>query len=61
MQSLKKIWKVKTPYVSKEGAQGLLNYKYAAADYSLLYIYAWSPMAEFVVKYTPPYVAYVFP
>lgn len=57
MESTKKIWKAKTPYVTKAGAQALLNYKYAGADYSLLYIYAWSPLAELVVKYMPPYVA----
>jgi len=57
MEVIKKIWKAKTPYVSESGCDALRNYKYAGADYSLLYIYAWSPLAELIVKYTPSYVA----
>lgn len=57
MNIITKIWKAKTPYVTEDGKKALRNYKYAGADYSLCYIYGWSPLAELVVKYMPSYVA----
>ncbi len=50
-----KQWNV--PYVSAEAGKCLLEYKYAGNDASLLYIYLWSPMAEYVASCLPPWIA----
>ena len=58
MHLLGKIWKYNTPYISEAGAKKLPYYKYSITDDSLFYKYFWSPVAEFLTKYTPNWIAY---
>lgn len=44
-------------YISKKGEKNLSKYKYVGCVNSIIYTYLFSPMAEWVVKYTPEWVA----
>jgi hypothetical protein len=46
-------------YITPEGRVNVLQYKYRGADHSYIYKYIGSPLAEFFVKLTPTWVAYV--
>ena len=58
MDALTRVWSIRTPYLTKSAANGLLKYKYSGKDESLLYIYFWSPVAELLTPFVPPWVAY---
>jgi hypothetical protein len=46
-------------YITPEGRVNVLQYKYRGTDHSYIYKYIGSPLAEFCVKLTPTWVAYV--
>ena len=46
-----------SPYISKDGAVELRNYKYTGGDRGILYRYFYNPLALKLVHYTPEYIA----
>jgi len=45
------------PFITKEGAENLRNYKYAGQDDGLAYIYFFEPLAEWLVTFVPMSIA----
>ena len=46
------------PYVSEQGADYVRNFKYKGGDNSILcYKYFYRPLAQFMVNYTPLWLA----
>jgi ethanolaminephosphotransferase len=44
-------------YITPKGEEAIRNFKYKGGDLSLSYQYLWSPLADFVVKFTPTTIA----
>ena len=52
---------IKTKFISSEGEQNLLNYKYNGSDASLIYKYILSPLAQYCIDHiVPNWMAYLF-
>jgi hypothetical protein len=58
MDILRRIWNLRAPYISQEGAAKLKGFNYHGTDNSYVYRYIWSPLAEWATGFLPPWVAY---
>ena len=54
--SYERSWLFK-PFISKEGAENIKQYRYCGDDRGLAYIYFFEPLAEFLVEFVPTNVA----
>ena len=45
------------PYLDNEDRHNLREYKYIGGDAGILYVYCWSPLANWLVKMTPKWLA----
>ena len=58
MEILRRVWNLRAPYISEQGAGKLKEFQYHGTDASYVYKYVWSPLAEWANSFLPLWIAY---